>query len=229
MTHGIPDRHSVDQEPIEIPPFPAEPSRYRLGFADAVRSNFQFLLTEFGFSITEEDATLVRFESDRTVVNVFHGRSSYELGVEFGLRVPKEQREFRYSLRTVLSLLDTASTSGYKDLQTSSAELLPGFVASLAELTRQFAPDMLRGDPEVFERLRYHSWLEGRKTTDYYSACSLREIAEKAWKDGDFARVVEAYTKVKALETAELTPSEVLRLRKARWELDDTRAKLTNS
>jgi hypothetical protein len=219
----------VTQDYIELQPFPAEPNRYRLGFARAVHSSFQFLLSEFGFAIVDEDATLVRFQSDGIVINVFHGRSSYELGVEFGLRVEQGKREFRYSLRTILAVVDAAGTSGYKDLQTSSAELLPGYVANLAQVTRQFAPEVLRGDPEIFKRLMYQSWLEGRRTTDHYNAGSLRHRAKKAWEENDFARVVDIYTEIKALETAELTPSEVLRLRTARWKVDLARANLKNS
>jgi hypothetical protein len=210
----------------ELPRFPAEPGRDRLGFRAAVLSSFHFLITDFDFAMTQEESTLVRFESEGVVVNVFHGRSSYELGVEFGLRVEKSKREFRYSLRTVIALLDTTNTSGYKDLQTSSAEKLPALVIKLADWTRKFAPDLLRGEPKVWERLRYQGWLEGRRTTELYNASSFRIRAKKAWDEGDYGQVVNAYIGVKALETAgDLTPSEVMRLRQARWKFDDARAK----
>jgi len=210
----------------EIPRFPAEPDRCRLGFSAAVLSSFHFMISDFGFAITQEEPTLVRFESERVVVNVFYGRSSYELGVEFGLRPKKDNKEFRYSLRSVIALLDTANASGYRDLQTSSAEQLLAFVARLADWTQKFASDILRGDSRAFESLRYNGWLEGRKNTDSSNASTLRKRAKKAWNEGNYEQVVEAYIGVKALETAgDLTAEEVERLCHARWKVDDARTK----
>jgi hypothetical protein len=215
----------MGQDFVGIPRFPGESDRGKFKFADIVRSSFDFLITDFGFSIIEENVTLVRFESDRMAVNVFHGRSSYELGVEIGPLVPKGKREFRYSLSTVLAALDTEGTADYEYLQTSSPEVLPGLVAKLANMTLEFAPDLLRGNSETCKRVLYQAWLEGRRTTDASNAKSLRQVADKAWKNNDFAVVVDSYTKIKALETAELTSSELVRLRHARWELDNAKAK----
>jgi hypothetical protein len=52
-------------------------------FKDAVLSNFEFLHT-YGLKPVEEDVTFVRYESDAAFVNVYHGRGSFEIGVEIG-------------------------------------------------------------------------------------------------------------------------------------------------
>lgn len=204
--------------------FVGDLTRDQLGFAEAVRSSFQFLLTEFGFSITEEHTTLVRFESEKTVVNVFHGRSSYILGVEIGLRGqvsgrPASDPELRYPLRNIVALADPGGISGYHDIQISSAERLPHFVELLARFTRQFASDALRGDPETFERLAHELRLEGRKNTDASDALWIREKAEKAWQDRNLSLIVDLYSRLDALETVELKNSERGRLQYAKRSL----------
>ena len=59
------------------------PERAQFGFKDAVLSSFKFL-GDFGLRRVEEKLTLVRYESSEVLLNVYHGRASYELGVEIG-------------------------------------------------------------------------------------------------------------------------------------------------
>src|SRR5687767_11892121 len=57
--------------------------RWRLGFKEAVLANFGFL-QQIGFKPVTEDVTFVRYESKTVFVNVYHGRASFEIGVEVG-------------------------------------------------------------------------------------------------------------------------------------------------
>src|SRR5215471_1441934 len=57
------------------------PERGQLGFQEAVRFSF---LNSYGFKTVQEQTTFVRFESATVFVNVYHGRASFELGVEIG-------------------------------------------------------------------------------------------------------------------------------------------------
>ena len=57
--------------------------RWQLVFKDAVLSNFGFLRA-YGLKHVEEDVTFVRYESDAVFTNVYHGRGSFEIGVEIG-------------------------------------------------------------------------------------------------------------------------------------------------
>lgn len=80
--------------------FEPGPGRERLGFEAAVVENFAFL-KEAGFECVRRECTFVRYESKRVFVNVYHGRGSFELGVEgnrrywheFNLRVQREKAE----------------------------------------------------------------------------------------------------------------------------------------
>jgi hypothetical protein len=76
---GVRDGESVTERPRAV----AGPERWRLSFAAVVSDEFAFLLG-LGFRVVEMNDTLVRYESDRRLVQVFHGRGSYELGVGIG-------------------------------------------------------------------------------------------------------------------------------------------------
>jgi len=202
-----------------MPHFPAQLGRDRLGFVDAVRRSFGFLTSEFGFTIVTQTPTMVRFEGDRAVVQVFHGRSSYTLGVEIGLKTPPQGREVRYSLRELVTLDKNIADVNYGEYQISSAAKLPAFVEQLAELTRLVAVKALEGDREIFESLAEQQHREGRVLTDASTAMSLRERAGNAWQSRDFASVVEVYTALASLETVEMKQSETARLEYASRKL----------
>ena len=66
-----------------MPVFDVGAEREGLGFADAVRRHFGFLASR-GYRPVLVLSTLVRYERPPLFVNVFHGRVSYELGLEVG-------------------------------------------------------------------------------------------------------------------------------------------------
>jgi len=72
--------------------------RWQLGFQDSVLSSFDFLST-YGLRPVEESATFVRYESSSVFVNVYHGRASFEIGVEIGRR----DRPEKYGLDYIVS------------------------------------------------------------------------------------------------------------------------------
>ena len=59
--------------------------RSQLKFSQTVLSEFIFLTEEYNFSCVHHEDTLVRYESDKVFVSVFHGRASYEVGLQIGL------------------------------------------------------------------------------------------------------------------------------------------------
>lgn len=89
------------------------PERGRLGFASVVSEEFSFLL-ELGFRLVEASDTLARYESDGRLVRVFHGRGSYELGVEVGrwIEVDGVSREQAFPLRDIVALRGDRSAAG---------------------------------------------------------------------------------------------------------------------
>ena len=77
----------------------SESARERLQFEAEVIRNFQYLVSELGFQVTKQDAYLVRYESEKVIVEVFHGLKDYEVGIHFGLVGMKKVHSFTLFLR----------------------------------------------------------------------------------------------------------------------------------
>ena len=202
------------------------PDRSRLGFADVVNESFAFLVSRFGFRLVDAQPTFVRYESERAFVNVFHGRGSYELGVEIGhwVDLDDDRVEERFPLGDVIALDHDPSTVGYRSFATTEKEPLARFVAQLAEWMQRFAPRALEGDVTTFDRLRVENARQSQATQEGWRVSRLRSAADEAWHRKDWGRVVDAYREmVTELRTVELKPSELRRLRYAQERLDSPR------
>src|SRR5690242_10148131 len=98
----------------------------RLGFVDLVFKAFAFLL-RLGFVVARRDGTFVRFEKDNVFVNVYHGRSSYQVGLELG-RIHESDI---YSLHELLSATAPAEVEQAR-CQTTDPETLGRCLSSIA-------------------------------------------------------------------------------------------------
>jgi hypothetical protein len=181
--------------------------REKLRFKEAVLSSFKFL-DEFGFHAVEEKVTFIRFESPEVFVNVFHGRRSYELGIEIGrLKEPKE----RLTIGTIIPWAGAEKTEGFGQhvmFQVSSREGVQEFVPKLAKLVEKYTIPLLRGDNDAF---RSAFEFQAKKWVEYESEVNLRDVrakAETAWQAKDYARVAELYKSIRNY----LTEIEVKRL-----------------
>src|SRR5438128_6558460 len=85
------------------------PERAKLGFQEAVLSSFTFL-SEFGLRSVEQKVTFLRYESRHVFVNVYHGRASYELGVEVG-RLKEPERKLH--IFTIVHWAGAAKAEGF--------------------------------------------------------------------------------------------------------------------
>lgn len=196
---------------------PAQPndSRSRLRFEEAVLGAFAFMITDFGYRVVESVVTRVRYESAAVFVNVFHGRSSYEIGVEIGPQTNSRSSELdgeeRYSLWDICLLEGAQGVTTKSFLQASTPDRVLDAVEKAAALLKEYGGDALRGDPSYFARLgeahtvRFHA---------EQSATLLQRIQgdlDAAWGRKDFAAVVALLEGV-----PELPPRESRRLEYAR-------------
>jgi len=180
--------------------------RTALAFPQSVRRAFGFLAEE-GFAEVRSEPTFVRFERPGVFVNVFHGRRSYELGVEIGLRVDGEAREVAYDLATVLSASEAFAPS--QRWSATTRDQVERFVTRLAELTEQHCLPPLRGDRAALARIEELSARRGREDAEAMRADDLRRRAKEAWTAGDRAAVVAAYDEIEStLTSVTLQPSE---------------------
>lgn len=175
-----------------------EPSRERerLGFKDAVLSNFKFL-RQLGLRPVEKKMTLVRYKSRHVFVDVYHGRASFELGVEIGrLTDPKKT----LSIETIVDWAGAYKAEGFGQhvmFQVSTREGVQEFVPKLAALVKKYAIPLLRNDDSAWGAaldMQRHQWNEYVKSVNLRQ---LREKAEAAWHAKDFVQVVELYEPVR--------------------------------
>jgi hypothetical protein len=190
--------------------------RERFYFSEAVFESFRFLVQKYGFSVVKHDATLVRFESEVVFVNVYHGRGSYELGVEIGeLRTNGNIPEFGYTLREIILLSDVAIGSNFRPYQIDKPELVKAYVAATADLVEKYAHLALIGDPDVFDKL---SDAQLNKSNEYLKSIELGKVrtdGDLAWREKNYERLVELYEGVKE----DLTPAEIKKLEYSRRKL----------
>lgn len=169
-----------------------EPERAQLGFKDAALSHFKFL-SDFGLRPVEEKVTFVRYESPEVFLNVYHGRASYELGVEIGkVREPEKPLH----IFTVVRWAGGEKAEGFGQhvmFQVSSREGVQEFVPKLAALVKKYATALLRGDESAFRSAREFQAKQGAAYEKEVRLGNLRTRAEAAWHAKDYAQVVELY------------------------------------
>lgn len=169
------------------------PERARLGFKDTVLASFKFL-SDLGLHLVEEKPTFVRYESSDVFVNVYHGRASFELGVEIGrLKQPDEAKLTIYDIVAWAGAEKAEGFGQHVMFQVSSSEGVQEFVSKLALLVKKYGTPFLKGDATA-----YQAALEARSraAADYVKQMNLRDVhrkAEAAWQAKDYGQVVELY------------------------------------
>jgi len=181
-----------------IAKFTTGADRGRLGFPQAVAREFAFLESTFGFRQVKESTTLVRYESDRLFLNVFHGRGSYEIGLELG-RLSRP--EVHYRLPLMVSAL-APSYAGRKEFQASSRDGVERCVTELARTLKRYCRAVLRGDAEALRKVEKAARVQSERVTLQAQFGAIIDLADQAWETKDFPRAKELYEKAeKALDT----------------------------
>lgn len=158
-------------------------SRESLNFPSIVESSFRYLLDPpYEFTKVAATPTFVRYESDDSFVNVYHGRQSYGLGVEVGRRVQPFKGGLAAALRALrgergpFQLEALARAKSRPDalgdswpVAPTSVEELRRHVPVLASALRELGDGILRGtDAETFTRLAKLERERSRQWTRYY-------------------------------------------------------------
>jgi hypothetical protein len=188
------------------------PERARLGFVDEVLAAFDFLTSEYGFRLVKVEVTFVRYETTEVFVNVYHGRSSYELGVEIGRfadMVGSFERKF--TLGDIIDWAGAKAETNFTFAMASSPEKVKYWMPRLAALVRKYAGKALRGDALTFAQLRDMARAYQKQDT----LRRMRAEVEEAWHAKDYAKVVELYEPVRD----DLSPAEIKKLEYARKHL----------
>lgn len=184
--------------------------RHALGFESSAIKAFGFLNSKYGFRIAERSSTLLRFESDRVFVNVYHGRSSYEIGVEIGRIADSPSRRFR--LPTIIAALAGKDESLNAAPQASKPETVRDSLRQLATLVAAFCGDLLRADDKTFEKVSVSSTRMNHEITEHFAHAALRRQAEGFWQEKKYEDVLRLYEQF----AENLTPLERRRMEFAR-------------
>ena len=169
--------------------FTEGPDRWRLRFAESVVREFAFLESEFGFRRTKEETTFVRYESDQVFLNVFHGRGSYEIGIELGeLADPG----WLFGLSTLIAAL-APKYEGRTEFQASNPQAVENCVAKAARILRANCGAALAGDGEALQRVRQRGRTEAKKATLRAQFGPTIARADEAWNSKDLERAKVLY------------------------------------
>lgn len=207
------------------------PERARLGFAEAVQLSFRFLEKQ-GFECARADPTFVRYESDQAFVNVYHGRSSYELSVEIGRLGNEWETDAEGSelvephvghpyLEDSFTIWDIARYAGAPDvaettfMQARSPDRVEALVPKLAELVQLYAKLALKGDVAFLERVRQWRSEESRRSRKRDELRRARAEMAQAWRKKQYVRVVALLEPFRS----DLTPAEIKKLNYAEEQL----------
>jgi hypothetical protein len=175
--------------------------RERLNFAKLVEAKFAFLM-DLGFSETASEPTIVRFQKDDLAVSVYHGRQSYEIGIDI------TQGGERYSISELIRSADPATAEQYRNPKAMTSVDVAAGLDRVAGLLQRYGARALHDDPDYFAELRQQrkAWSES------YALDVLRPKAEAAFREGRYADAVSLYEQIaptlSASEQKKLRPLE---------------------
>lgn len=191
----------------------------QLDFLGPARVSFGFL-DEFGFGESSAQPKYLRFDRSGSFIEVFCGRASNELGVEFGRWVDFEGKlvEDKFHVSDVLSTL--APEAGFKARTATSQEQLERFVPELAISAKLALEQLERSWSGGLNLVSVAVEHQSDMYQDSMEAERLRARAKDAWRNKDLASVITAYEQIESeLGTVGLRESEIKRLSYARKNL----------
>lgn len=183
-------------------------ARLTLGFPDRVRSAFSFL-HDFGIEEISSEPTIVRYASGKVYLNVYHGRSSYEVGIEIGLHNAEEPG---HGLSSLVRLVDPVAGARYRNPVALTAEDLVTGLAEVAKTLTSYGQDVLRGDSVTLEALsrQRKDWAQSYAAEIEYR--NTAPLAAEAFQRKDYKTAARLYERIIEM----LSPSELKKLDYAR-------------
>jgi hypothetical protein len=175
----------------------------RLTFPTAVREAFRFL-EEVGYGYESRAETYVVYTKGSIEIRVYHGRSSYEIG----LRVGKAGTHQDYPLELLLEAIGSPLAEQYRPYGATSAEEVAKGAEYVASRLRPCIDAGILEQADLFSRL-------GRMAQQRMSVYALevrlghvREAADLAWRAKEYRKVVQLFAPLRD----HLSRSELMRL-----------------
>lgn len=167
-------------------------SEGHLGFTTFVLREFAFLL-RLGFSVVREESTLVRFESKRIFVNIYHGRSSHVIGVELG----RIQQGDMYSLHELLAAVSPADVDQAR-FQASNLGELERCLSRVAVTIKEKCHALLVSDEAAFVELNSVVAPMRQTATMHAQFGAILTRADRAWEEKEWPAALSLYERAEA-------------------------------
>lgn len=189
----------------------AEQERAVLGFSEGVRANFGFL-QKYGFKEVGAEDTIVRYATERVLLNVYHGRSSYELGIEVGLLGAIGGDVRGYPLGAFVRLMDPEEGGRLRYFCATTPEEVRTGLQRLAAQVKHYVDRALKGDETIFSELarQQREWASAFAADVAYEQESPK--AAEAFRQQEYRKAAELYESIRG----KLTPAELKKLEYAK-------------
>lgn len=180
----------------------SEQGRAKLNFANVAKVNFAFLL-DLGFTEIESLPTLVRYRKDDIEVSVYHGRRSYEIGVDV------TRNGVEYALTDFIGAIDDQAEKQFQMPMASTQEGVAESLVRIGELAKRYCAEALqKNDPVFFIELERKRKLRIEKYWLEMRASQVRPQAHEAFRLGAYGEAAELYKQIHPL----LTEAELKKL-----------------
>ena len=169
--------------------------RSHLKFPETVEKQFSFL-KEYGFQVKQREQSLVKYESKNVFVNIYHGRVSYEIGLQIGLLASASSSG--YGLGSVIRFTDPELGNKFRYYMTSTQKGVSRGVREIAKLLKTYGDKALRGDSAMFQ------WLndDNEKYWAEREAAQIRPKAEEAFRLKDYSKALDLYKRIEGCLTS---------------------------
>lgn len=163
-----------------------------LGFQDAVKEQFSFLVDQYGFSCNSSNLYTIKYISEKVYINIYHERISYEIYFEMGLLPEDYNSQLKVSTSDIVEILSGVNENTcYQASNKSNVNLV---IEKLANLVKMYAKEALRGSIDYFKEI---SEIRYKKLQHAFLLQELKiadEKAKKAWDITDYKTVAEIYS-----------------------------------
>lgn len=175
--------------------------RTKRNFTTLVKNEFLFL-HDFGFIEIESLPTIVRYKNGDIEVNIYHGRQSYEIGLEF------IYKEVSYSISEFIRVIDPELAEKYRNPAATENEVVARMLTKIGELTKCYCLPCLQGDRDFFTILEAKRKLWRQEYALQIKADQLRPKANEAFHSQNYPKALELFREIEFC----LTPSELKKM-----------------
>ena len=183
-------------------------NRRALGFGEAVQHAFQFLITEYSFKCVEKSDTYVRYEKNKIFVSIYHGKVSYEVGLEIGLKQISMSSGF--GIGSLIAIQQGKQESRFRFYVAKTRQEIVTSVDNLARLLKEYENGALDGNQDIFEQLNAFT----NEVWERTRADQIKINAAKAFSEGDYLKADKLYKSIiKYLSPVENKKMQIARKR----------------